>query len=228
MSGLQTIIDNSSALGINRRNVVGIQYTRSEIPRISATPTKNPWKLRFTLPSHLKYFQARAFMEAVDTLDTTTPETISFANSPGLSWMWRYQGQMTPTQRAGLRVSTFVGDVMTLTGLPGMSSGSYMFKPNDLIQIQGHPFPFTVTANVLRGSSSLVSFVVHRPNILTGSVVNLPITIGNACQWRMFCPNMPTYKLIVGGSSLSYGELISNAYIEWSDDFLLYEFVSEA
>jgi len=51
MAGLQTIIDNCNGMQINRRKVVGIQITRNEIPRVSTTPTKNPWKFSLDMTS---------------------------------------------------------------------------------------------------------------------------------------------------------------------------------
>jgi hypothetical protein len=42
----------------------------------------------------------------------------------------------------------------------------------------------------------------------------------------MFCPNMPTYKLVPGGAVISNGTTINNALLEFSDSFNLYEWVS--
>jgi hypothetical protein len=44
----------------------------------------------------------------------------------------------------------------------------------------------------------------------------------------MFCPNMPTYKLVPGGALKSSGIVINNALIEFSDSFELYEWVGGA
>jgi hypothetical protein len=44
----------------------------------------------------------------------------------------------------------------------------------------------------------------------------------------MFCPNMPTYKLIPGGYVASGSTTLNNALIEFSDDFDLYEWVGTA
>jgi hypothetical protein len=106
-----------------------------------------------------------------------------------------------------------------------------MFRPNDLIQIGSlneHPFPFTSTTQVTRGSSSTVTITTNRPNIITASVVGEGIIVGNDCQFYMFCPNMPTYTLIPGGWQTIGGATYNNAYIEWSDDFTLYEWVGTA
>jgi hypothetical protein len=85
MAGLQTIVDNCDSLEIDRRKVVGIQITRNEVPRTSATPTYQPWRMKLTMPSFYKYNQARSLMEALDSLDRNTPEVITFSNNAKLS-----------------------------------------------------------------------------------------------------------------------------------------------
>jgi hypothetical protein len=229
MAGLQTIIDYSNGLQIDRRKVVGIQYTRNEIPRVSQTPTKNPWKFTISMPSNFRYNEARALLEELDTLDRITPQVISFSNRPQFSWMFAYQGTMTNAMINTVTVQSFVGDQLTLTNLPVIPSSRVLFAKNDLIQIGAHTFPFTSTTQITRGSGSTVTVTTSRPNIITGSVVGDNITVGNACQFYMFCPNMPTYKLTVGGQkNSSNGTLINNALIEWSEAFEFYEFVGTA
>jgi hypothetical protein len=225
MAGLQTIIDNASSLSINRRQVVGIQYTRNEIPRTSVTPTKNPWRFTVELPNSLRYSEARALMEELDKLDRYTPEIISFNNLSAMSWIFKYQGAMTTGNIAACTVSTFVGNTLTIN-VPVLTAGTSLFKKNDVIQIGGagvYPYPFTSTTDVVYSGSTAV-ITTNRPNILTGSLAGLGIIVGNNCQWKMFCPNMPTYKLIPGG----YINNLNNAYLEFSDAFELYEYVGTA
>lgn len=225
---LQTIIDNSAAMSFNRRKMVGIQYTRNEIPRISETPTTNPWRITITPNTNLRYSDARAVIEAIDTLDRRNPEVITFSHLTKMNWMFRYQGGMTVSQRTNLLVTSFVGNQLVLSGLPVTTSTTVLFKANDLIQIVGYPYPFTSTTDVVRGTGSTVTITTHRPNIISDSVVGLSLLTGADCQFRVFCPNMPTYKLVPGGSVFSNGTLVNNAYIEWSDDFQLYEYVGIA
>jgi len=229
--GLQTILNYSNSLEINRRKMVGIQYTRNEIPRVSATPTYNPWRMTLEVPNSFKYYQARDLMETLDTLDRITPQIVTFSNLPKLSWIFRYQGTMTSGQISTLTVSSFIGNQLTLTGLPAVAAGTVLFEPNDLIQIGSsnvHPYPFTSTTQVLRGSGATVVITTNRPNILTGSLTGLGVIVGNGCQFYMFCPNMPTYILKPGGQTKSGTTLISNAYLEFSDAFELYEWVGAA
>jgi hypothetical protein len=229
MSGLQTIIDRCNGIRINRRNVVGIQYTRNEIPRVSQTPTLNPWKITLDMPNSFRYSEARALMEELDTLDTTTPQIVTFGNNPNLQWIWAYQGQLTSGQIAGLTISSYIGNQLILTGLPSVASGTIMFKKNDLIQINGHPYPFTTEQDVLRGGGSTVTITTSRPNIISTSVVGLGLTVGTTCEFNFFCPNMPVYKLLPGGyQRVGNGTILNNAVIQWSDSFYMYEFVGDA
>jgi hypothetical protein len=232
MSGLQTIINASNGLLIDRRKVVGIQFTRNEIPRVSQTPTKNPWKFTLDVPNSFRYSEGRALMEALDTLDRTTPQVVTFSNLAAFNWMFRYQGQMSQSQLNTITVTSWVGSTLTLN-VSGITAAStaVLFQPNDLIQIGAsnqYPYPFTSTTQVLRGSGSTVTVTTSRPNILTGTLTGLGIIVGNNCQFNMFCPNMPTYKLIVGGYVGNGATTTNNALLEFSDSFQLYEFVGTA
>ena len=152
MSGLQTIIDNCNTIKFNRRNVVGTQFTRNEIPRVSQTPTKNPWKITVEMPNSFGYSNARALMEELDTLDTFTNQEVTFSNNPKLSWIFRYQGSLTTGQLNGLTVVSYTGNQLILSGLPTVAATTTMFKKNDLIQINTFPYPFTSQKYVLRAN----------------------------------------------------------------------------
>jgi len=230
MAGLQTIINNCNGITINRRKVVGIQITRNEIPRTSLTPTRQPWRFTLDMPSSLRYSDARDLMETLDSIDRYTPETITFSNNACLSWIFRYQGALNSTQLGLITVTSFTGTTLTLN-VSSVTAGSstVVFEPNDLIQIGSNPFPFTSTTQVTRGSGSTIVVTTNRPNIISSSVTGLGITVGNACSFKMFCPNMPTYKLIPGGwTRNASGTVINNAYLEFSDAFELYEYVGDA
>lgn len=228
MSGLQSILNYCNGLQIDRRKVVGIQYTRNEIPRVSQTPTKNPWKFTLDMPNSYRYNEARSLMEQLDTLDRITPQVITFSNLPQLSWIFRYQGSMSIAQRNAISVQSFVGNQLVLQNLPVIASSKVLFEPNDLIQIGNNYYPFTSTTQILRGTGGTVTVTTNRPNIINDNVVGDGITVGNECSFTMFCPNMPTYKLIPGGYQKTNGVLVGNALIEFSDSFQLYEFVGTA
>ena len=230
---LQTIVNRCNSIQIDRRKVVGIQITRNEIPRTSVTPTKNPWRFTLVMPPILKYSDARQILEELDRLDRYQTEIVSFSGNPKLAWIFRYQGGLSSAQLSGITVSSFVGNQLVLDNLPVVGSNFIMFQPNDLIQIgtnNSRPYPFTVVSQVTRGTGSTVTITTSRPNILTGSLTGLPLIVGNACQWRVFCPNMPTYTLLPGGWTTLDGTRIpiNNAYIEFSSEFTLMEYVGNA
>jgi hypothetical protein len=228
MSGLQTIIDRCNGLNIDRRKMVGIQYTRNESPRTSQTPTFNPWRFVLDMPSSLRYYQARALLEQLDTLDRNVPQVVTFGNNPCLSWIFKYQGSLSTTQLNAITVQSFVGNQLVLQNLPAISASRVLFEPNDLIQIGNKTFPFTSQTQVTRGSDATVTVTTNRPNIITSSVAGNSIVVGNACSFYMFCPNMPTYKLVPGGARTENGTTVNNALIEFSDSFNLYEWVATA
>ena len=229
MSGLQTIINKCQGMEIDRRKVVGIQTTRNEVARTSETPTFNPWRINLTMPASLRYNEARALMEQLDVLDRNTPQVVTFGDASCLSWIFRYQGSLATSQLSQMRVQSFIGNQLVLTNLPAINANRVMFEQNDLIQIGNYTFPFTSTTKVTRGTGATVTVTTHRPKIITGAVNTANITVGNACQFYMFCPNMPTYKLVVGGAQYSSGgTLVGNALIEFSGDFSLYEWVATA
>lgn len=229
MAALQDIINQAGTISIDRRKVVGIQVTRNEIPRTSLTPTRNPWRFTIEMPPVLSWWENRSLVEALDQLDRYSPQIVNFSNSC-INWIFRYQGTMTQTQVNGLTVQSFNGTQLVLQGLntAGVTNGTVMFLANDLIQIGANPYPFTVTStSVVATGSNTVTITMNRPNFIT-SVAGSSITVGPNCNFNLFCPNMPTYKLIPGNYFKYQGTVINNARIEFSDVFTLYEWVGGA
>ena len=222
---LQNVINYSNGLKINRRKVVGIQYTRNEIPRTTLIPTLNPWRFTIDLPTSLRYSEARNMIEDLDSLDRIYSEVITFNNNPNMNWIFRYQGSMTTVQVNAITVDSFIGNELTLTNLPIVNANRVLFEKNDLIQIGDTPYTYTSTQQVLRGSDPTVTLTTHRPCINPVSAFLSTIKVGSGCQFKMFCPNMPTYKLYPGGTIYQNNQMINNAYIEWSGEFELRESV---
>ena len=219
---LQTVINLAESLQINRRRVVGIQYTRNEIVRVSETPTRNPWRFTVKVSAPIPYEDARAVIEQIDITDRSDPETITFSAS-GLSYLFGYQGSMSATNLSDLTVSSFTGTTLVLGNLPDTGAASIpasvIFKKGDFIQVTNHPYPFTITSDVVRGSESTVSLPIHRPNFISESVVGNSVNVGNAVEFQMLCRNMPTYTIVRGGRT---------ALVQWDSDFELIEFSGAA
>jgi len=223
---LQRIINACESLNIDRRRVVGVQYTRNEIAKISSTPTRNPWRLNLGISAALKYAENRDLLEQIDYLDRVHTEVVSFSTTTGatqgLSYMFKYLGDNIANMQ-NISVQSFVGNQLILGALPTVvasgGAGALMFRKGDFIQIKGFPYPFTSTTDVVRGTGTTITVTTHRPNFITsGTIANQGINVGNAVQFKVFCPNMPTYKLTPGGD---------NAVISWTSDFQLYEYLGD-
>lgn len=203
---------------------------RNELPRISETPTYNPWKLTVTVPNRLRYSEARGILEDLDRIDRRLPEVITFGDNPNCSWMFAYQGELTALQRSAVTYQSFSGNqlILNVSGVTA-NSDTVVLAKGDIIQVAGFPYPFTSTTTVTRGSGTTVLVTTHRPNIFsTQPVSGTNILFGNDVSFRVFCPNMPTYKLIPGGAIVRNGVIINNAVIEFSDNFIFYEQVALA
>lgn len=231
MAGLQDIVNKASSIDINRRKVVGIQITRNEIPRTSLTPTRNPWRFTIEMPPQLSWYDNRNLVEFLDNIDSYSPQNINF-NDSCISWIFRYQGDCTQAQLNGLRVSSITGTNLTLTNVntSGIPVGRVIFRPNDLIQIGANPYPFTSVNTVTATGSNTVTFQTSRPMdfLSFAAYNNAAITVGSGCTFNVFCPNMPTYKLVPGRYQASGTTVLNKARIEFSDNFTLYEWVGGA
>lgn len=240
MPGLQNIINKAGSIQVNRRKVVGVQITRNEIPRTSLTPTRQPWQFTIEMPNSLRWYDSRDIVESLDYIDRYTPQYVSF-NGTCLDWMFAYQGSASGSEINALTVASYSGTTFRLTNVAAKSSSFVWFDQGDLIQIAGFAYPFTVvgpydpgtqttTLGPVYGSAggSDLYITVNRPNFFTTSVVGSGIVIGSSATFYLFCPNMPTYKLIPGGY-VPYGtSTLNNALIEFSDSFQMYEWVGGA
>jgi hypothetical protein len=222
---LQAIINKSNEIQINRRRVIGVQVTRNEITKTAETPTLNTWKFSVNSSNGLPYDVARPVIETLDYQDRRMAETISFGNHPNMRWMFRYQGAMTDVDIAAITVSSFIGNQLILENLPAVDASTVLFEPNDIIQIQGYPYPFTSVNRVVRGGTASVTLTTHRPNIIGDGVIGRTIVVGTDVNFRVICVNMPTYKLVPGAMLRgSDGTLLNNARLEFTSAFELVEY----
>jgi len=218
MSGLQSIIGLAETITIDRRRVLGVQYTRSEVAKTTETATRNTWKFNLTVPAMLEYNKNRDLFEDIDRLDKQYPQVVSFSSSTGLSYVFAYQGDMATGDSASIQVQSWTGNQMVLKNLPGLDSAKYLFRKGDFIQVANYPYPVTSQYDVVRGGLTTVTVSTHRPNFIGTGTYNKNILIGNAVQFNMFVNNMPTYKLNPGGST---------ALVTFSGPFQFYEYTGD-
>lgn len=224
---LQTIFNISNQIKIDRRKLVGVQYSRSQIPKTELTPTKNPWRFTITAPNQ-SYYDMKTVLQQLDTLDRYLPETIQLGGNANMNWMFAYRGEMSAGDISSLSILSFVGNQLVLTGMPSLTATQVMFEAGDMIQIDGQYYPFTSTTQILRGNASTVTIITHRPNILTSSVIGSGIVAGSDCRIQVFCPNMPTYTLTPGARIVRNGVLLNNAIVQWDSEFQIYEWLGNA
>jgi len=237
-NGLQTILNYAETIQFDRRKVVGVQYTRSEVAKVSQTPTRNPWRINVSMKAALPYNDYRDLIEQIDYLDSRYPQVITFSNNPNLSWICSYQGDMTAAQISALTVTSFSGSTLVIQNVPAIAgtwtTGKYLFRAGDFIQIGNAPYPFTVVNDVpavytVIGGVNTVSITTNRPNFFVNSpTAGQGLVVGNAVSFYMFCPKMPVYKLIPGATKYTGSTRTNNAYLEWSSDFGLYEYTGGA
>lgn len=224
---IQRIWNLAGEMKINRRKMVGVQFTRSQLPRTDLTVTKNPWVFSVTVPG-LPWANMRNIIESIDLLDRYQPETITIGNNPNFAWLYRYQGDRL-TIPTGLTVSSFTGNQLVIGNITGLTNGQYLFRAGDMLQINTSPFPYTSTTDVLYTGAATVTVTTHRPNIASTSVVGQTINVGPNCQISVFCPNMPTYSLTPGAYKYTAASgIINNAIVNFDSDFQLYEWVTGA
>lgn len=224
---LQYIVDIANSISIDRKKVVGIQYTRSEVARTELTPTKNPWRFIVEVPN-MPYYIMRPILEQLNVIDRYQPELLSFNNNVNTKHIFRQQSNVTFA--TPLQVVSYVGNQLTITNLPAVAVGTTILNAGDLLQINGFPYPFTVIGDVLMPAAANVTVTTHRPNIITNSVVGLNITVGSSCQFNLFCPNMPSFKLTPGRKVLAPNgsDFINASLVEFDGAFEMFEWTQNS
>ena len=225
---LQTVINISDSIQIDRRRVIGIQITRSQLIRVGETPTYNPWRFNITVPNG-SYYNSRLLIEGLDDMDRAVSEVVSFGAIPSMRWRFRYQGDLNSTQLGQLKVFSFTGNqlILTLANLTGASPTNVIFKKGDIFNIVGYPYPFTVTADVIVGYGDYVTVVTHRPNVINPSY-NISLTaleVGYNAKFRLLITNMPTYTLTPGAYKSSNGTVLNNGIVEFDGPFECMEMI---
>jgi hypothetical protein len=228
---LQAIWNFSSQLSINKRKLVGIQFTRNQDPKTDLSVTKDPWRFTLQYPGR-PWNLMRSTLESLDALDRYQPQTIQIGQNTNFAWLYRYLGDATST--AGFTVSSFVGNQLVLGNLTGvgLTAGEYVFRAGDLVQIgtgsNAKPYPYTIVNDVVFTGAATVTCTTHRPNIISTSVVGFKINVGPQCLISVFCPNMPSYTLTPGAYTVSQNTVINNAIVQFDDAFQLYEWTAQS
>ena len=213
MADISTILAMSEQVTIMDQRLVGQTISRNQRISTAEIVTVIPFQFTFKPNSYQLYSQNRNLLANLRYYDKSLEQYLNFGSTGWVNYI-AYQGDMTPSQIASCQWQTASANkTLVLGNLPSITSTKYIVKAGDFIQIAGFPYPFTVVNDVQRGNGSTITVTTHRPNFISSSVQNAGILVGNAVNFKVFCSNMPTYKLIPGATSVSGGQVINNAYI---------------
>lgn len=214
---LQTIIDNTTYLTINKRKGAGVTVSRSGHIK---TSVQQGSLYRFTVgaPQGLKYSDNRGLLESLDTLDITQESNVDIGDTNNnLSYLTEIKGTISsPGTGAGLVMVGHSGSELYINFSGATGSGTIL-KKGDFIQPLGNTstyrYPYQITSDVSATTSANVTVSVHRP-VLTQDGVALTsggVRLGEDCRFHLICANMPTYSVV------------PHDIIEFTDDFELIE-----
>jgi hypothetical protein len=198
---LQTIINNCVAITIDRRKVSGYTVSRSGIIKISSIASNVPWQMTVEMHAGMKYSTNRNMLEELDKIDRTQTSTINIGNTnPGLAYITSYQGELNSAQLSNITISSAnVLNVIMNVSAVSASATSYVFRKGDYWMPNGaYKYPYTVTADVQRGSGSTITVPINRPFIDQAGYTEAGagIRVGKDVSWNMVIITKPSYAVI--------------------------------
>jgi len=199
-TAFQWVIDNAESISIDRLKTVAQSTARDGTVRTVAR-TGQPWRFTVRLPDGPRWTDYRQYISEIEALDRVTVGTIGITNA-GHDWLIKYQGDLSST--SGITATWTTGNTITLTGgHTGLSSGQYIFRAGDIIQLDSKGC-YTVSADVAY-NESLVT--LHRP-IIDPAGVSDPIQVASACTWSVICTQFPKWTLFARDQVSWEGEFI--------------------
>jgi hypothetical protein len=197
---IQTIIDRAQQIEIDRRRMVAQTISRSQRIKTAERSTSQPWKFKITPPGALTWTDNRGVIEVIDLNDRVNEYTISLNNNSKMNYITAYQGMLTQALLNGMTIQAVTTSSLVLTGLPSVGATTTLFKAGDYIQPANSRYPYTITSDVLRGSNTTTSVLLHRPVILSENITltGQGVKVGNSCTWQVIVSGLPSYTLIPG------------------------------
>lgn len=198
---LQTIIDNCVAITIDRRKVSGYTVSRSGLIKLSSIASNVPWQMTIEMHAGMRYSTNRSMLEELDRVDRVIPTTINIGNTnPNIAYVTAYQGDLSPAQIASIDVTSanVLNVTMDVSNVVA-ASNAYVFRKGDYFKLDGaYKYPYTVTADVQRGSSSTITVPINRPFIEQNSytTAGAGIVVGKDVTWNMVIISKPSYTVI--------------------------------
>jgi len=223
---LQTILSVAESVSINDHKFAGQMLSRNMRISTSEILTVQPFQFTMKPMSYLQYSTNRSVLSALRTADRITEQYLNFGTTGWLNYIV-YQGDMSSVQANATTIQTgTTGMNIVLGNLPSISSGAFIVKTGDFIQIDR--YAYIATASVQRGGSSTVTIPVHR-TVMTTVSSPLPAVIGQygtttslggstytGITFPVVLREYPTYSLI---------PMTNDSFIAWDGSFNAYEVV---
>lgn len=198
---LQTIVDNCVSITIERRKVAGYTVSRSGLVKVSSIASNVPWQMIIDMHAGMQYSTNRAMIEELDKIDRVQTTTINVGSTnPNIAYITEYQGDLSAGQISSITIAN--ANVLNVTmnvSSVAASSSSYVFRKGDYWMPTGaYKYPYTVTADVTRGSGSTITVPINRPFIdQTGyTEVGAGIKVGKDVTWNMLLIKKPSYTVV--------------------------------
>lgn len=223
---LQTILSISESVGINDQRFVGQTVSRNQRIITSEQLTVVPFAFEMRPMNYLLYSKNRGVLNSLRIADKAIEQYLNFASTGWLNYI-KYQGDMSSVQIAACQWQTSSANkILVLGSLPAISSGAYIVRVGDFVQVGR--YAYIVTADVVRGSGSTVNIPVHRNLIdaLTSTVAAVigeygnTVSLGGSSYTGITFPVIlrayPTYTLV---------PITNDSFIQWSGTFNAFESV---
>lgn len=223
---LNTILSIAESVTINDHRFVGQTVSRNQKILTSEIITVVPFQFTMRPMNYLLYSQSRSILNALRIPDKALEQYLNFGSTGWLNYI-KYQGDMTSVQIAACRWQTSSANkILVLGSLPTISSGAYLFRIGDFVQVDR--YTYIVTADVLRGAGATVNVPVHRNLIATlastvacvagqfGATISMGGSSYTGVTFPVILRDYPTYTL---------QPMTNDSFIEWSGEFNAFEAV---
>ena len=195
--GLQTIVDNATAIEVDYTKVTAQSISRSGRLLTAELASAVPFRLNVGMHNGLTYSENRDLLSDLGELDITTEETVGIGNTnSGLQYITRYQGDSTGI--GSVTINSVTGKEIYLN-CTAAGTGITMFKKGDFIQpASSYRYPYIVTADVAHSTGANVTIPVHRTVIPQDSYTfsGKSILVGHNVGFRVKMVNKPTYTVV--------------------------------
>jgi len=223
---LQTILSIAESVTINDQRFVGQTVSRNQKILTSEIITVVPFEFTMRPMNYLLYSQSRSILNSLRIPDKALEQYLNFGSTGWLNYV-KYQADMTSGQIAACQWQTASANkTLVLGSLPAISSGAYLFRVGDFVQVGR--YAYIVTADVVRGAGSTVNVPVHR-NLITaltstvacvagqyGTTISLGGSTYTGVTFPVILREYPTYTL---------RPMTNDSFIEWTGEFTAFEAV---